>query len=106
MALALSEVRVIVQRVCTRPDVLEACRQHDIGFVIEALGKHRPKVTQGQMAALTGIAQGRLSEYMAHKRTPEKASIFRDFADGLGMPAPARQALGLDPSQPPPLVAA
>ena len=100
MALALSEVRVIVQRVCTRPDVLEACRRHDIGFVIEALGKHRPKVTQGQVAALTGIAQGRLSEYMAHKRTPEKASIFRDFADGLGMPAPARQALGLDPSQP------
>lgn len=99
MALALSEVRAIVQRVCTRPDVLEACRRHDIGYIVGALGKNKPKVTQGQIAALTGIAQGRLSEYMRHKRTPEKASIFVDFADGLGMPAAARQALGLAPSQ-------
>ena len=102
MALALSELRVIVQRVCIRPDVLAACRQHDIGYVVEALGKNKPKVTQGQIAALTGIAQGRLSEYMSHKRTPEKASIFRDFADGLDMPPAARRALGLtlDPSAP------
>lgn len=100
MALAMSEVRAIVQRVCTRPDVLAACRQHDVGYVVEALGTHKPKVTQGQIAALTGIAQGRLSEYMRHKRTPEKATIFRDFADGLDMPAVARRALGLtsDPS--------
>jgi transcriptional regulator with XRE-family HTH domain len=98
MALALSEVRAIVQRVCTRPDVLAACRQHDIGYVVEALGTHKPKVTQGQIAALTGISQGRLSEYMRHKRTPEKAAIFRDFADGLDMPAVAREALGLDPA--------
>ena len=91
----MSEVRAIVQRVCTRPDVLAACRQHDIGYVVEALGTHNPKVTQGQIAALTGIAQGRLSEYMRHKRTPEKATIFRDFANGLDMPAVARRALGL-----------
>ena len=99
MALAMSEVRAIVQRVCTRPEVLAACRQHDIGFVVEVLGKHKPKVTQGQIAALTGISQGRLSEYMSHKRTPEKASIFRDFADGLDMPVVARQALGLAPGR-------
>jgi tetratricopeptide (TPR) repeat protein len=100
MALALSEVRLIVQRVCTRPEVLEACRQHDIGFVVETLSKNKPKVTQGHIAALTGISQGRLSEYMNHKRTPEKAQLFLDFADGLCMPAAARQALGLGPSQP------
>jgi len=99
MALALPEVRLIVQRVCTRPEVLEACRQHDIGFVVETLGKNKPKVTQGQIAALTGISQGRLSEYMNHKRTPEKAQIFLDFADGLCMPAVAREALGLGPAQ-------
>ena len=98
MALVMSEVRAIVQRVCTRPDVLNACHKHDIGFVVEVLGKHKPKVTQGQIAALTGISQGRLSEYMRHKRTPEKASIFRDFADGLDMPVAARQALGLAPA--------
>jgi hypothetical protein len=99
MALALSEVRLIVQRVCTRPEVLDACRRHDIGFVVETLGKSEPKVTQGHIAALTGIPQGRLSEYMNHKRTPEKAQIFLDFADGLCMPAVARQALGLVPAQ-------
>jgi hypothetical protein len=99
MALALSEVRLIVQRVCTRPEVLEACRRRDIGFVVETLGKNDPKITQGQIAALTGIPQGRLSEYMNHKRTPEKAQLFLDFADGLCMPTVARQALGLSPSQ-------
>jgi len=97
MALALSEVRAIVQRVCARPDVLAACQQHDIGFVVEVLSNHKPKVTQGQIAALTGISQGRLSEYMSHKRKPEKAAIFRDFADGLDMPPAARRALGLIP---------
>ena len=42
MALALSEVRAIVQRVCARPDVLAACHQHDIGFVVEVLGNLAP----------------------------------------------------------------
>ncbi len=100
MALALSEVRAIVQRVCARPDVLSACHQHDIGYVVEVLGKHKPKVTQGQIAALTGISQGRLSEYMSHKRKPEKAAIFRDFADGLDIPPAARRALGLISDRP------
>ena len=96
MALALSEVRAIVQRVCARPGtVLSACHQHDIGYVVEVLSTHKPKVTQGQIAALTGISQGRLSEYMSRKRKPEKAVIFRDFADGLDMPPAARRALGL-----------
>jgi transcriptional regulator with XRE-family HTH domain len=95
MALALSEVRAVVQQVCARPDVLHACRQQDLGFVVEALGNHRPKVTQGQIAALTGISQGRLSEYVNHKRRPQKATLIRDFADGLDMPAAARKALGL-----------
>jgi hypothetical protein len=99
MALALSEVRLIVQRVCTRPEVLEACRQHDICFVVETLNKNETKVTQSQIAEMTGISQGRLSEYMNHKRTPEKAQLFLDFADGLCMPTAARQALGLGPSQ-------
>jgi transcriptional regulator with XRE-family HTH domain len=99
MALAISEVRAVVQRVCARPDVVEACHRHDIGYVVEVLGNQKPKVTQGQIAALTGISQGRLSEYMRHKRTPASAKIFRDFADGLDMPAAARQALGLAPSR-------
>jgi transcriptional regulator with XRE-family HTH domain len=93
MALAVSDVREVVERVCARPDVLEACGHRDLGVVIEVLGAHG--VTQGQIAGLTGVSQGRLSEYRNHKRRPTASSIFEAFADGLGMPPTARRALGL-----------
>jgi transcriptional regulator with XRE-family HTH domain len=93
MALAVSDVREVVERVCARPDVLEACGNRDLGVVIEVLGAHG--VTQGQIAGLTGISQGRLSEYQNHKRKPTASSIFEAFADGLGIPPTARRALGL-----------
>jgi transcriptional regulator with XRE-family HTH domain len=95
MAAGVFDVREVVERVCARPDVLDACRHRDLGVVVEVLGGHG--VTQGQIAGLTGISQGRLSEYMKHKRTPRHSSIFEKFADGLGMPPAARQALGLTP---------
>jgi transcriptional regulator with XRE-family HTH domain len=93
MALAVSDVREVVERVCAHPDVLEACGRRDLGVVIEVLGAHG--VTQGQIAGLTGISQGRLSEYRNHKRRPTASSLFEAFADGLGMPPTARRALGL-----------
>ncbi|HEY6313884.1 MAG TPA: helix-turn-helix transcriptional regulator [Streptosporangiaceae bacterium] len=95
MAVDIPAIREIVERVCTRPDVLDACKRHDLGFVIRVLCRHG--VTQDQIAALTGKSQGRISEYKTHKRIPDKISIFIDFADGLGMPAAARRALGLTP---------
>jgi transcriptional regulator with XRE-family HTH domain len=88
-------VREVVERVCTRQDVLDACKRRDLGAVITVLCAHG--VTQGQIAGLTGITQGRLSEYKTHKRIPTASSIFEAFADGLGMPAAARRALGLAP---------
>jgi hypothetical protein len=93
MALSVSDVRTTVAEVCTRPDVLDACRRHDLGRVIAILSAN--KVTQGQVSELTGIPQGRLSEYMTGKRTPRASSTFQTFADGLAMPRAARQALGL-----------
>jgi hypothetical protein len=39
----------------------------------------------------------RRPRYITYKRRPDKISIFEDFANGLGMPAAARRALGLDP---------
>ena len=96
MALGVpSDVREIVTRVCARPDVLDACRHRDLGTVIAVLGSHG--VAQGQLAGLTGIGQGRLSEYMTRKRKPRAASTFAKFADGLGMPPATREALGLAP---------
>ncbi len=98
MALGVpSDVRDVVLRVCARPDVLDACRHRDLGTVIEILGAHG--VTQGKIAGLTGIGQGRLSEYMTHKRAPRASSTFMTFADGLGMPSAAREALGLAPDE-------
>jgi tetratricopeptide (TPR) repeat protein len=98
MALRVSDVREVVERVCARPDVVEACGNRDLGVVIEVLGWHG--VTQGQIAALTDISQGRLSEYRNHKRRPAASSIFEAFADGLGMPPTARSALGLSSDSP------
>ena len=98
MAVNASDVPGIVQRVCARQDVIDACRRRDLGTIITVLGAHG--VTQGRIAALTGLPQGRLSEYKMGKRTPRASSTFEDFAGGLGMPAAARQALGLAPSRP------
>ncbi|GIH77166.1 hypothetical protein Plo01_35950 [Planobispora longispora] len=52
-------------------------------------------ITQGQIANLTGIPQGRISEYKSGKRIPTAKHTFEAFADGLGMPGHLRSALGL-----------
>jgi transcriptional regulator with XRE-family HTH domain len=93
MALSISEVRVIVGRVFAQQDVLDACARHDLGRVILILGAHG--LTQGRISELTGISQGRLSEWARRKRKPRASSTFEAFADGLGVPSAARQALGL-----------
>jgi hypothetical protein len=87
-------VRDVVRRVCTRSDVLDACSRRDLGAVIAALCADG--MTQGQLSVLTGIPQGRISEYKTRKRTPTATSTFEAFANGLKLPAVARQALGLD----------
>ena len=96
MAVSSADVRAIVERVCARPDVLDACGRRDLGTVISALGS--AGVTQGQVSALTGVPQGRLSEWKTGKREPRDVSTFQKFADGVGLPAAARRALGLAPA--------
>jgi hypothetical protein len=95
MAVDIPAIREAVQRVCTRKDVLDACKRRDLGAVISILSAHG--ITQGQLSVLTAIPQGRLSEYKTHKRMPTATSTFETFADGLGMPPAARRALGLAP---------
>ena len=98
MVLPISEVRRIVERVCARQDVLDACAERDLGYVIAAF--EEGGLTQGQMASLTGLHQNRLSDYKTGKHKPKEYSVFAAFADGLGLPPAARQALGLDASAP------
>jgi len=95
VGLGVAEVRGIVERVFARQDVLDACGRRDLGAIVAILGTQG--LTQGQISELTGIGQGRLSEWMRHKRTPTASSTFEAFADGLGIPPGARQALGLAP---------
>lgn len=95
MAVDIPAIREVVERVCTRGDVLDACKRRDLGAVIAVLCAHG--LTQGQLSMLTGIPQGRLSEYKTHRRIPSATSTFETFADGLGMSPAARRALGLAP---------
>lgn len=96
MAMDHEKVRATLGRVFAGQDMDDACLRRDVGAIIRILGRHG--VTQGQIANLTGIAQGRLSEYKTGKRIPTATSTFEAFADGLGMPGKARHALGLAPA--------
>lgn len=93
MALGIFEVREIVDRVFAQQDVLDACARRDLGRIIMILGAQG--LTQGRISELTGISQGRLSEWARRKRKPRASSVFEAFADGLGLPPAAREALGL-----------
>ena len=61
--------------------------------MVRILGAHG--ITQGQMCARTGLAQSTLSNYKRGKNQAEWTSTFEKLADGLDMPLPLRQALGL-----------
>jgi transcriptional regulator with XRE-family HTH domain len=93
MALGIFEVREIVDRAFAQQDVLDACARRDLGRIILILGGQG--LTQGRISELTGITQGRLSEWASRKRQPRATSVFEAFADGLGLPPAAREALGL-----------
>jgi len=86
-------VRERLAAVFARQDFYEACKRRDAGAMIRILGAHG--ITQGQMSARTGLAQSTLSNYKRGKNQAEWASTFEKLANGLNMPLPLRQALGL-----------
>src|SRR6266567_1502386 len=92
MNLDRHEVREIVNRAFARQDVLDACKERDLGKIVSVLGGHG--LSQGQIAGLTGVPQGRLSEYKTGKRLPTLNTL-EEFANGLDVPENARRALGL-----------
>ncbi len=98
VAVGVADVRPVVDRVCARPDVLEACRKRDLGYVINALWENG--LTQGKIAALTGKPQGRISEWARGIRLPKHASVIDEIATGIGFPPAARRALGLTAEPP------
>jgi transcriptional regulator with XRE-family HTH domain len=86
-------VRERLAAVFARQDFYEACKRRDVGAMIRILGAHG--ITQGQMCARTGLAQSTLSNYKRGKNQAEWTSTFEKLANGLDMPLPLRQALGL-----------
>ena len=86
-------VRERLAAVFARQDFYEACNRRDAGAMVRILGAHG--ITQGQMCARTGLAQSTLSNYKRGKNQAEWTSTFEKLANGLDMPLPLRQALGL-----------
>ena len=56
MAVDIPAIREVVERVCTRKDVLDACRRRDLGAVITVLCAHG--ITQGQLSVSYGHTAG------------------------------------------------
>ena len=79
--------------VFARPDFYDACLRRDAGTMITIL--NAGGVTQGQIAARTGLAQSTLSNYKRGVNTAQFTTTFEKLADGLDMPPRLRQALGL-----------
>ena len=96
MPIDQQHLQEVIDRVFAGQPALEACRRRDLGALIRLLRKYG--ITQGAIAARTGIAQGRLSNYNTGKHIPMAAHIFEEFADGLNIPVQARRALGLAPA--------
>lgn len=86
-------LRAKLTAVFARQDFYEACKRRDAGAMIRILSAGG--ITQGQIAARTGFAQSTLSNYKRGVNAAQFASTFEKLADGLGMPLPLRQALGL-----------
>lgn len=53
--------------------------------------------SQTQLAAATGIAQGRVSEILSGRKSVTAFEVFERIAEGLNMPDPARMLFGLAP---------
>ena len=96
MALDDSVFRERLEAVFARQDFFEACKRRDLGAMVRILGAHG--VTQGRIAAVTGLNQVSLSNYKRGVHQAAFASTFEKVADGLGMPVRLRRALGLDSS--------
>jgi len=98
MAEAEHVLREKLTAVFARQDFYEACARQDAGAMVAILDAGH--VTQGQIAARTGIAQSTLSNYKRGVNTAKFASTFEKLANGLDMPPRLCQALGLSGNAP------
>jgi transcriptional regulator with XRE-family HTH domain len=98
MAEAEHVLREKLAAVFARQDFYEACLRQDAGAMVAILDAGH--ITQGQIAARTGLAQSTLSNYKRGVNEAKFASTFEKLANGLDMPPRLRQALGLSGDAP------
>ena len=82
-----------------RPDTRAALRGRDIGQLFTLLNQYTA-ASQTQIGIACGMSQGKVSFIMRGLQQVETLAVFERIADALGMPAPARIALGLAPREP------
>lgn len=78
-----------------RPQTQEILRDRDFAGLLGLARTHG--ASQTRIAAVTGMAQGRVSEILAGRRTIDSLHVIERIADGLDMPDQARTLLGLAP---------
>ena len=76
-----------------RAELREALRRRDMTMLLRTAQDHGH--SQTQLAAATGLAQGRVSDLVRGIRKVTALEVFERIADGLSMPAHARHLLGL-----------
>lgn len=81
----------------SRLEVVAALEARDIASLLVLIRRYAG-CSQNDLAGVTGIAQGRISEYMRRRRLPTLDTIER-IADGVGMPPECRRLLGLAPAR-------
>ena len=82
-----------------RPEVVAALRKRDIGRFF-ALVQQYTGASQTQIGIACILPQGKVSAIINGIQQVEKLELFDRVADGLGLPDPARIALGLAPHRP------
>lgn len=80
-----------------RPETQVILGTRDAGGLLRLATTHGG-ASQSRIAAATGIAQGRISELMAGRRTVTELAVWERIAEGLHMPDDARMTLGLAPA--------
>jgi transcriptional regulator with XRE-family HTH domain len=94
-----NDLIVIPDSFWQRAETLTALRGRAIGRLFQLLRQYTG-ASQTQIAIACGTSQGKVSDIMRGVQQVETLAVFERIADALGMPDPARIALGLAPREP------
>ncbi|WP_051024692.1 helix-turn-helix domain-containing protein [Nocardia aobensis] len=87
---------MVPSEIWTREDVRRLLTDRDVAGILRLVQQHTG-ASQQRLATALAISQGRINELINRRRQVTSLSSFQRLADGLGMPDPARIALGLAP---------